>query len=58
MDGAENVQQVREGVEDAARVEIPKTEHPAIRAASVVGEDRLERGVALRGCAPLLARVA
>src|SRR5947209_874847 len=57
MDRAEDVEQIREGVQDATGIEVAESEHAAIRAARVVRKDRFQRRMSLRGGAPLLAGV-
>src|SRR5580698_2416024 len=58
MNGAEDIQQIRKGVQHAAGDEIAKTEHSPVSTAGVVGKDRLQGRMALRGGAPLLAGVS
>jgi hypothetical protein len=55
---AEYVEEVRESVQHTARIEIAKSEHPAVSTASVVREDRLQSGMALRRRAPLFSGIA
>jgi hypothetical protein len=55
MNRAEDVEQIRKTVQDAAGIEIPETEHAAIRAARVVRKDGFQRRMSLRGRAPLFS---
>src|SRR5262249_15716717 len=55
---AEDIEKIGKRVQDAARVKVPEAEHASVGAAGVIGEDRLERRMALFGGAPLLARIA
>jgi hypothetical protein len=55
---AEDIEKIGKRVQDAARVKVPEPEHASVGAAGVIGEDRLERRMALFGGAPLLARIA
>src|ERR1700688_1131333 len=57
MNRAEDVEQRRKAVQDPARIEIPESKHAAIRAASVVGKDRFQRRMSLRGGAPLFTGI-
>ena len=58
MNRAEDIEKIGKRVQDAARVKVPEAEHASVGAAGVIGEDRLERRMALFGGAPLLARIA
>src|SRR5262249_10235790 len=55
---AKDVEEIRERLQDAARIEVEKAEHAAIGAARVVGKDGLQCGMPLCGRAPLLAGIA
>ena len=45
-------------MQDPAGIEVAESEHAAIRTAGVVGKDGLQRGMSLRGRAPLFAGIA
>jgi hypothetical protein len=55
---AEDIEKIGKRVQDAAGVKVAEAEHASVGAAGVIGEDRLERRMALFGGAPLLARIA
>src|SRR5258708_33913313 len=55
MHRAENVKQIRERVNDATGIEVPKPEHPSVCTTGVVRKDRLDRGATLRCRTPLFA---
>src|SRR4029077_9378705 len=55
VDRTEDVEQIREAVQDSAGVEIAESEHAAIRTAGVVWKDGFQRGMSLGGGAPLFS---
>src|SRR4029077_15435500 len=50
---AEYVEQIREGMKDATRIEVTESEHAAVRTARVVRKNGFQRGMSLRCGAPL-----
>ena len=54
---AEDIEQIREGVQNPAGIEVPESEHAAIRTARVVRKDGFQRRMSLRGRAPLFTGI-
>src|SRR5882757_5513211 len=52
MNRAEDVEQIREGVQNPAQIEVAESEHATVRAARVVWKDGFQREMSLRGGAP------
>ena len=54
---AEDIEQVGKRVDHAARIKIPESEHAAVSTACIIRKDGLQRRMALRRGAPLLAGI-